>query len=272
MKAAVRPSLLVLPALAVSLAAACGPRNPLDELTGEERDAFERGTSSHMVVQQALDVSDTMFDFDPTLDVTRTAAENAGLIQAHATSQLGGCGTVSLNNAAVTVAFGQSPGCTLPSGKVVTGSISLGVSKQNATLSVMVTFSSLAVDGKDLTGTLAFSTTNNTTFDLVANLSSGSTTMNAKLTVVGATGSITADGTVTSTRSAGTTTLTFTQVYWKKGDCYPSDGSVKVAKGQVTQTYSFTSSTPTTGMVDLSLGRKSVQVALPAYGSCPPTT
>jgi hypothetical protein len=252
------------------LAIACGPRGPFDELTGEEKDAFDRGASSHVSVQQAITLSDALFDFDPTLDVTRTPNENASLIQAHATAQLAGCGTVSLNNAAVTVAFGQAPGCTLPTGQQVSGTVSLGVSKQAPTLSVVVTFNSLTVDGADLTGTAAFSTTNNTTFTVVVNLSSGNNTINANITVVGAPGTITLDGTATATRTAGTTTLAFTNVIWAQGECYPNTGSVKVVKSRTEQTYTFTSSTPDTGNVDLALGRKTVTVPLPAYGDCPP--
>ncbi len=259
-----------LVAVSMLLAAGCGPKSPLDELTGEERDAFERSTASHVSIQQALDISDVMFDFDPTLDASRTANENASLIQAHVTGRLSGCGTVTLNNAAVVVAFGQSPGCTLPTGQVVTGTVSLGVSKQASTLSVVVTLNSLNVDGADLTGTLAFSTTNNTTFTVVINLSSGSNTINANVTVVGAPGSITLDGTSTATRSAGTTNLTFTAVVWKSGDCYPNSGSVKQSKGRTEQTYTFNGGTPTTGEVDLTTARKTVKVPLPAYGDCPP--
>lgn len=260
------------PALLATLAAlaACGPRSPFDQLTGEERDAFERGSASHVSIQQALDLSDALFDFDPTLDASRTATENASLIQSYATSQLSGCGTVTRNNAAVVVSFGQAPGCTLPTGQQVSGTVSLGVSKQDPTLSVMVTFNSLTVDGKDLTGTAAFSTTNNTTFTVVVNLSSGDNTINANITVVGAPGQITLDGTATAVRTATNTTLTFTSVVWAQGACYPSSGEVLVVRGKTTQTYRFTASTPTTGNVELVLGRKTVEVPLPAYGDCPP--
>lgn len=261
-----RPALLA----ALAALAACGPRGPFDELTGEEKDAFERGSTSHVSIQQALDLSDALFDFDPTLDVTRTATENASLIQAHATAQLGGCGTVTLNNAAVVVAFGQAPGCTLPTGQQVSGTVSLGVSKQDPTLSVTVTFNSLTVDGKDLTGTAAFSTTNNTTFTVVVNLSSGSNTINANITVVGAPGQITLDGTSTATRTAGSTSLTFRSVIWAQGACYPHSGEVQVVRGKTDQTYRFTDSTPTTGNVQLVLTRKTYDVPLPAYGDCPP--
>lgn len=256
--------------VAAVLLASCGPKSPFDELTGEEKDAFERGTASHVSIQQALTLSDQLFDFDPTLDVARTANENAGLIQAKASASLNGCGTVSLNNAAVTVNFGQSPGCTLPTGMQVSGVVSIGVSKQAATLSVTVTFNNLTVDGADLTGSAGFSTTNGTSFTVIVNLSSGSNTMNANVTVVGSPGAITLDGTATATRTASTTTLTFTGVVWNQGECYPHSGSVLVKKGRTEQTYTFTSSTPTTGNVDLNTGRKTVQVPLPAYGNCPP--
>jgi hypothetical protein len=253
-----------------ALATACGPKSPFDQLSGEDKDAFDRGTTAHVSVQQAIDLSDSLFDFDPTLDAARSPTENASLIQAHATAQLGGCGTVSLNNAAVVVAFGQAPGCTLPNGQQVSGTVSLGVSKQAPTLSVMVTFNSLTVDGADLTGTAAFSTTNNTTFTVVVNLSSGSNTINANITVVGAPGTITLDGTSTATRTAGTTNLTFTSVVWSKGDCYPNSGTVGVKRGRTEQTYAFTASTPTTGNVKLTAASRTVEVPLPAYGNCPP--
>jgi hypothetical protein len=263
---------------ALALVCACGPKSALDELTGEEKDAFDRATSSHVVVHQAVSLTDELFSFDPTLDPARSANENAGLIQAYISTELNGCGQVTLTNAAVVVQFGQAPGCTLPNGQQVSGTASLGVSKQNATLTVTVNFNNLTVDGKDLTGNATMSTSNGSTFSVQANLAQGSTTINlggattqaASATITGTPTGITLDGAATATRSAATTKLTFTTVYWARGDCYPSSGSVKVTKGTTEQTYTFTTETPSTGQVDLALGRKTVKVPLPEYGNCPP--
>jgi hypothetical protein len=257
---------------------ACGPKSPFDDLSGEEKDAFDRGAGSQIVVHQGISLTDELFSFDPTLDPARTANENAGLIQTYVTGELNGCGSVTLNNASVVIAFGQAPGCTLPNGEQVSGTASLGVSKQNGTITVTVNLNNLTVNGKDLTGNATMSTTNGTTFNVIANFSQGSTTINLGgaasqaigVTVVGSSTGITLDGDATSTRSATTTKLTFTGVSWKRGDCYPSAGTVKVTKSTTEQTYTFNSDTPTTGNVSLAVGRKTVTVPLPAYGNCPP--
>jgi hypothetical protein len=80
--------------------------------------------------------------------------------------------------------------------------------------------------------------------------------------VTGTTSKITTSGTLTS----GAKSVTFTNIVWVKGDCYPSAGTLSVTQNRVTTTYTFTSSTPTTGTVTTGRG-KSAQ--LPVYGSCP---
>jgi hypothetical protein len=152
----------------------------------------------------------------------------------------------------------------------VSGTASFGVSGQNGTITVTVAFFNLVVDGVDLTGSAEFTTTTGNTFTVVFNLMSKGAKVMGTLMLSGAPGSMTFNGTVTQTKSPGAaTTTTFTSVLWKKGDCYPSSGSVAITRGRVSQTATFSTTTPATGKVDLTVGTKTTTVTLPAYGTCP---
>ena len=255
-----------------ALSLSCGGRLGLDALTPDERDVFDRGHESHQGVQQALALSDSLFQFDPTLDATKTAAENAAAIQAQATFELNGCGSVTLGGSTVTVSFGAAPGCTLRNGVQASGSASLSVTKATTTTTVALTFTNLVVNGTDLGGTASFGTTNGSTFTVTANLTSKGNSVTANLTITGAPGSTTIDGTASSVQAGKTSSLTFTQVVWSQGDCYPKAGSLKVTRGLVNQTITFLATTPATGSATLTWGRTTSTVQLPAYGNCPPAS
>jgi hypothetical protein len=241
-----------------------------DSFTAEERGAYDRGSDSHLTAQHLLGLADSLFSFDPTLDPSKTAEQNAAAIQAQATSQLAGCGKVTLNGTTVVVDFGAPPGCTLASGTKASGSISLAVTAAGASLTVTATFTTLVVNGKDLSGTATFATTNGTAFTVTLSLTSAGTTHASNLTVAGAGGSMTVDGTVSAKTGDVTLTLTFTKVVWVAGQCYPSSGTLRVSSGVLTETITFGAATPTTGQVQVTILKKTVTAQLPAYGSCPP--
>jgi hypothetical protein len=243
-----------------------------DTLDADERGLYDHGSDTSVSSQTSLQLADSLFEFDPTIDPTKTAAQNAAAIQTQAKLQLGTCGTVSLSGTTVTVAFGAAPGCTLVNGTVASGSATLAVSASGSTTTIAMTFTSLVVNGKDLNGNLSFATTTGTTFAVTGSLTSSMNTATFDLTVTGTATAMTIDGTSSAMKSGATasTTLTFTAVKLIHKDCYPSSGSIKLSKGLLNETLTFLSTTPTTGQAQLKVGLKTSTVTLPAYGKCPP--
>lgn len=252
-----------------------------DALTGEERDVVDRGNRSSNASQQLSVVADSLFDFDPTLDASKTAAENALAIEARVRANLGstdggvpgdggltGCGSVSLSGTTVTVAYGPPPGCTLRTGGTISGTIAAGVAKSGSTITVSLTLTNVVANGVALSGTASFATGNGSTFTVNANVTSGSTTYTmTNLSVAGGTGTTTINGSVTVSGDT-TVSMSFNAVSWKVGDCYPSGGTLTTKKGLVTTVVTFTAATATTGTVTVQVGRKTSTQQLPAYGSC----
>jgi hypothetical protein len=217
---------------------------------------------------QLLSVADSMFSFDPTIDPTKSASANAASIAAKITAALGGCGTVKVSGATVTASFGAPPGCTLMSGVTVSGTVIAAVTTSGGTVTIALTLESLIAGGKALSGTASFATSNGTSFAVTTNLVSGTTTQTASLTVTGSSTAFVINGTASSIEGGVTTMFTFKSVVWQPGQCYPQAGSLEVAKGATTLTMTFSASTPSTGEVEVTAGKRSYPLTLPAYGSC----
>jgi hypothetical protein len=211
--------------------------------------------------QQTLAVADELFDFDPTLDPTLTPAANAQAIATRATTRLP-CASVSISGSTVTVTA-PSTGCTTQSGVTFSGTVTAAVSKTGASLTVSLTFTNFVLGGTSVAGTLTLVTSDGSTFSVTYALTRNGKAVSGLLTAVGSPGQISTSGTIDN----GSTTAVLTNVVWKKGDCYPSSGSIAVTVGKLTTTYTFTSSTPSTGTVTTGRGKPA---QLPAYGSCPP--
>ena len=247
---------------------ACGGV-PSGSLDADEKETFDRSAEGQAALQNAINLADSAFDFDPTIDPTKSAAENAAAVQMHVQTQgqSSSCGTASLQASLVTVSFASM--CTLPNGVAVSGTFTVAVSKTGNTVTLALTFSNLTVNGTDLSGTATFATTTGSTFTVAAQLTSKGNSVSAMLTVTGTSNAVSIDGTTTVTKSGAGTNLTFNNVGWKKGDCYPSSGTLKVGRAALSQTVTFTTTTPSTGKVTVSTGRVTTSATLPAYGSCP---
>jgi hypothetical protein len=274
-------------ALATSVIFSCGGRNApgdagtADELTRDERDLSDRGGDSSNATQQLTVLADSLFDFDPTIDAAKSAAENAAALESNVRSNLGGvdggvpadggslgCGSVSLSGTTVTVNFGPPPGCTLRNGAKISGSVSVSVAKTANTISLTLSLTQVISNGVALSGTAAFNTSNGSTFTVDANVTSGATAyVLTNLSVTGGTGTTTINGSVAITGDS-TTTMTFANLTWRRGDCYPNGGTVTSKKGLTTTVITFDANTPTTGLVKVTVGRKTSTVPLPVYGQC----
>jgi hypothetical protein len=244
-----------------------------DKLTLDERDVYDRGGDSVPSVQQLAQIADSLFNFDPTLDPGKTATENANAIGQEARTNLGTtCGTVTVTGTSVTVDYGAPPGCVLKNGITASGSVTAAVTAASPTLTVALTFSALVVNGQSLAGSASFATSNGSSFTVNATLTSGSTTFKVtNLSVTGtAGGTITIDGSASSGAGDGANQMTFAQVTWKLGDCYPNGGTLTIKRGLITALVTFSATTPTTGLVTVKVGKKTTTQALPTYGICTP--
>jgi hypothetical protein len=245
-----------------------------EPLTATEHDTYRQGSDPVPSIQQLAAIADSLFDFDPTIDPTKTAAENASAIAKQIAGNLGAvgdagptCGSVVLNGASVTVDFGS--GCKLTNGVTASGRVTATVSQASGTTTITLAFSSLVVDGASLSGTASFATTNGTAFTTNANLTTASTTyVVTNLAIASTAGTITINGAVGTGTGDQATTSTFGQVSWKLGTCYPSAGTITIKRGLITAVVTFSATTPSTGAVTVTIGRKNSPETLPAYGKC----
>jgi hypothetical protein len=231
-----------------------------------DNDTYVRSASTVVTTEAALEVADDLLGFDPVLDRTHTADQNAMAIEAHAMGALTGCGTVTRTLAMLTVDFGT--GCTTPSGHVVSGSIGIGVVARGAEAGATLTFTSFTIDGAGLSGTLGVTTTS-TALQIDVALTSGSDSIAGTATIGATTGSFTLDATLTTTRATTTTNLAVAGLVWNRGDCYPSGGTVTSTTGRLVQSITFTAATAMSGTVTVHEGALSASKTLPAYGDCP---
>jgi hypothetical protein len=244
-------------------------------LSSDEQGAYDGGSPGVNAIIALASAADAMFQFDPTIDPSQSDTQNANLVAAHVLSELGAtndagakCGSVTLNNTTVTAAFGPSPGCTLPNGTKISGTIAVGITKSASTITIALTMTAANVNGVALDGTVQLATTNGTTFTYSGNFTSGATTYSSTgLTFTGAAGVVTIDGAFSVVTDVATT-YTFTALTWKVGDCYPNGGSLAIKTGLVTMSIAFDATTPTTGNVTVTVGKKSVTEKLPVYGTC----
>lgn len=224
------------------------------------------GADALVTLQLGVALADSLFDFDATIDPAATAADNAAAIGTNVRANLGGCGSAVVSAMSVSVDFGAAPGCSLATGVAASGTVAVAVSRSAATTVVAVDLSRVTVQGRDLAGTLTFTTTDGRSF--MATATGGTAT--GLLTVAGGAGTFTVDGTLTVGASTTPTGVTFMAVVWHRGDCYPSGGSVRITHGFLMQTLAFTASTAATGTCERTVVGRTTSYMLPAYGACPP--
>jgi hypothetical protein len=243
-------------------------------LTPDEQATFNVGAPSVPAITQVVALADSFFKFDPTLDATQSDVQNAQLIENHIAANLGTtsdggtkCATLTMSGATLTADFGPAPGCMLTTGLTVSGTVTLAVTKPSK-LSVAFTFTNVTVNGTALSGTLSFTTSDAMSFTVVANVTWAAVTLSTTgFTVSGNSSAVTLSGPITNAADT-TTTTTFASVVWMDGACYPSAGTLSIAKGALTETVTFSQATATTGQVTVTIGTVTLPAMLPMYGSC----
>jgi len=238
-------------------------------LSTGETESFGTSSNSLATNQETTTLANALFDFDPTIDPSADAPTNATNVGQHTTTSLGGCGSVAVNGASVTVNFGAAPGCTLSGGEQISGSVNLALSKSMATTSIALTMTNLDVNGQAIAGTATFATSDGSTFAVTSQTSSSTKTETSNLTIVGAASSFTISGSAQVTEDGVSSVLAFNDVVHVDGECYATSGSMTVTTGPIVETITFNANTPATGEVSVQTGKHTTSSTLMPYGSCP---
>lgn len=263
----------------MTVLAACGGADDSDEALASAQ-AASRGTYT-----SALSASATAAPLSASgaVDATRTAEATADAIAAQLASKISGCAGASVahgaGTATLSVNFGS--GCSVAGYGTLSGSLQLTVSKTTA-LNLAFVFSSFAVNGVTVNGSLGASTSDGKTYALTEDLQvqagavkgSGTAVLDAGgkgLSLTGA-GSFTASGVAAPYETAA--------LHHLFGGCYADAGTVTVTEtitprvggSKTVQTVmAFLATTPSTGQVTVTTAGKTATKTLPAYGACPTT-
>jgi hypothetical protein len=131
------------------------PGPTLPTLEGPDLVAFDGSNGAVGVVDATLSTSDGFFNFDPTLDVTLTADENAEEVNVEVSVNLSECSdaSVSLDGSTNTVTF-TTP-CDF-NDVSVEGTVTIDITGGTGTLTALVTFEDVVIDDTyTVDGTLA---------------------------------------------------------------------------------------------------------------------
>lgn len=256
---------------------ACGKAEEVDEDGVQAQAAALRGGG-----EAAVNASGAMSSMSTSgvVDPSKDAAANADAIAAALSAKVCPTGAVShqMGSTVVTVDFGA--GCSVGDVGTVSGAMGLTVTTGGGKVSVGLTFTELSVNGLKLNGSMSVSTADAKTYamtlDVTANAyavtfsGSGALDADGKGVTVTGTGAVKHDGVSVPCALAG--------VHHRFAGCYADAGTVtftetvqpKVGKPvTVTTVLAFLSTTPQTGVVNVTVGGKTMQKTLPAYGQCP---
>lgn len=261
----------------LGLTLACGTADDEDDALAGTQAA---GRSSHTSALTAATTAAPM-SASGVVDTSKGAEQNADAIAAQLSSKLSGCasGMVSHGMGTVTVSANFGSGCTVAGYGTVSGAFQLTVSKDTS-LRLAFVFSSFAVNGVTVNGSLSTATSDGKTYDLATDLvvqsgalkGSGTATLDTggKGISMTGTGTISANGAEIPYNAAG--------LHHLFGSCYGDAGTLTVTETissrlggtKTVQTImTFLSTTPSTGQVNVTVAGKTTAKTLPAYGSCP---
>lgn len=252
------------PAL-VALAAACSPgiNTPSDEQVA----AVTKSKATVGTIQDLFGFADNGIRPGETLTIGTPINDQATAIRDRLATQTGGCSNTSLtlDGPVITATF-PSDGCTM--GEVnAKGGVSFEVLGVNPA-SVRVTGSNLVVNDESINGTVTFTTSEPGKMNVNVDVVSRGIEQKGDIGVT--TDSLTPpnlvfDGTVTTKEGEEQNQYTFEGVEWKVGDCYPSDGSVKVNDDV---TVNFDDETKSSGKVKFQGEGFEGSTTLPEYANC----
>jgi hypothetical protein len=210
---------------------------------------------------------------ESTLNPSDTAAANALAMQTRIKTLLGTCGTVTLADATLSVNFGAAPGCTLSNGVQAVGSVAAAVSKVGSIVSVRFDFTTMTINGRDVTGWAKWTRATPSQFQVTGKLGTDPNSANLFLSVMASPPGVEVSGRVERTNTGVLDIVELGTVKYTLGDCYPQAGTLTCSRAGVQNAVSVTcnSNTAKSGVVTVirSATKESGTATLPAYGSCP---
>ncbi len=264
-------------------AATGGPTpSPSDlDLAAEQAKLAGNGTSTTSTAN-AKAATELFVQEDPTIDAGASAADNARAVADQVSAAVKSCAsaTVAHTSGSTTVGLTFASTCTI-GGVPFSGGLTANVSKTGSSITIAFTFQDLSVNGMVLNGTASETTSNGTTFTSAIDVTEGSNkiTFNGTLTLDSGGTGVTLTGSGTYVSGTITDSYTASSVHHTFGACYADSGTLsygtqttgKSGKSYtVSETITFSSSTPTTGQASATVGGTVTTVTLRAYGSCPP--
>ncbi len=271
--------------LSLALTAGCGSDDGNNETTetpqgGEQSFATEllnQPVKTTAVVDSFVNASASVKKETITgivLDASKTAKENAEAVKASIIKSVSNASCLTITAGATEVEFTAvfNSSCKIvQAGINVEGTIKVSVTAAGGKVTVTLQMTNVALDGQGpLNGTASASYSGGATYSVTVNTTTSSAVFNFAGSYVLSNKTATINGTGDYTKNAVIYAFTLNNVTWKVGDCYPNGGSVEIRINRLTETLAFNAQTPATGKATLTVGRKSQEVTLLAYGSCPP--
>lgn len=208
------------------------------------------------------------------LTVSATAKENAEAVKSAIKRAVNNstCLTITAGSKEAEFTATFSSDCKIvQAGANVEGVIKVSVSASSGKVAVTLVMTNVTFDSQGpLNGTASVAYSDGSTYAVTINTTTASATFNFSGSYALANKVATISGSGDYTKNAVVYTFTLNGVTWKIGDCYPNGGSVEIKINRLTETLTFNSQTPTSGKANLTIGRKTQEVTLLAYGQCPP--
>lgn len=271
-----RRSMLILLVLPLWVSA-CGKAEEADDDTARAQAAALRsGAPTAVSASGAMASLSTSGVVDPS----KSAGANADAIAAALAAKVCPVGSVThqMGSALLSVDFGS--GCAIGEVGTVSGSMGIIVASDGEKVSVGIMFAGLTVNGLKLDGSTLVSTADGkvyeTKLDVTANQYAVTFTGSAALDADRK--GVTVTGTGTVKQEGASLPCALSGVHHRFAGCYADAGTVtftetvqpKVGKPvTVTSVVAFLSATPQTGAVNVTVGAKTMEKTLPAYGMCP---
>ena len=275
---------------ALSLIGCGGLRDSSSADLGDDVDyaAESADTVGHGQAPDSLSTSKALASLfvleDPTLDPSRTPGQNADAVAQQLTSavMIASCANATITHTTgslmVSVDFGS--GCTLPGIGAISGSASATIAKLAGTITVALTLTNITVNGNAVSGTVTLATSDGTTFNFMMSVSTARQQVTFKGGAVLDAGGkgVTLDGSGTSQMGAAMLAYTMTGVHHEFAACYADAGTMTVMKTThnkrdlavtLQETITFSTTTPSTGAVTVTIDGVSTPATLPAIGTCP---
>jgi hypothetical protein len=243
----------------------------MEQPTDAERATFDTASAATVSLQQLGVLADNLFDFGFAIDPRATDAGNAMNVALALQTRFQGCGTVTTSGSMVTVDL-PIAGCTGRSGTVLTGTITMTITRVGSDTVIATAFPTTSVDGYAISGMVSFSTASGSHFAASGTVTGGGVTitMGDRTIAYDGTGMwFSIDGGVSINNGTNTASATIAGASHTLGACYLHSGTTAITTAAGTQTVTFDAQTATTGAATLTNGDRTFALSLLAHGNCP---